>query len=121
MTAADWADPNARSLCLYLDGADDPDRAADGSLLVDDDFLFLVNAVVGTSRVRHSPTRPGQMWYREIDSFDPTASSTPGLWTPDGTVVCSAPVRRCASRSRSAAARLGRPSRRAPLADDLVE
>ena len=44
MTSENWSDPNARSLSLYLDGADDPDRAADGTLLVDDDFLFLVNA-----------------------------------------------------------------------------
>ena len=44
MTAADWGDPNARSLARYLDGSDDPDRGDDGSLLVDDDFLFMVNA-----------------------------------------------------------------------------
>ena len=44
MTAADWADPSARSLALYLDGCDDPDRDVDGALLVDDDFLVLVNA-----------------------------------------------------------------------------
>jgi isoamylase len=44
MTTADWADPNARCLALYLDGADDPDRDEDGRLLVDDDFLVLVNS-----------------------------------------------------------------------------
>ncbi len=43
MTAADWADANARALGIYLDGSDDPDRAADGRPLVDDDFLVLVN------------------------------------------------------------------------------
>ncbi|HEY6790509.1 MAG TPA: glycogen debranching protein GlgX, partial [Trebonia sp.] len=44
MTSADWADPNARAIALYLDGSDDPDEAADGTWLVDDDFLVLVNA-----------------------------------------------------------------------------
>src|SRR6202035_1961490 len=44
MTAPDWADPSALALAVYLDGSDDPDRAADGSPLLDDDFLVLVNA-----------------------------------------------------------------------------
>ncbi len=37
MTAADWADPSPLALALYLDGSDDPDRAADGTPLLDDD------------------------------------------------------------------------------------
>ena len=44
MTAPNWADPGALAVALYLDGSGDPDRAADGSLLADDDFLILVNA-----------------------------------------------------------------------------
>jgi pullulanase/glycogen debranching enzyme len=43
MMTADWADHNARSLAIYLDGVDDPDRGGDGRPLVDDDFLVLVN------------------------------------------------------------------------------
>jgi glycogen operon protein len=71
MTAADWADPGARSLILYLDGADDPDRAPDGSLLVDDDFLVAVNAWWEPLDVVIPATRPGRAWYGEIDTFDP--------------------------------------------------
>ena len=44
MTGADWADPDALAVALYPDGCDDPDRAADGTWLADDDFLVLVNA-----------------------------------------------------------------------------
>ena len=44
MTGGDWADPNARAIALYLDGSDDPDRAENGTPLLDDDFLILVNA-----------------------------------------------------------------------------
>jgi isoamylase len=44
MTVADWDNPEARSVALYLDGADLPDRTDDGSPLTDDDFLILVNA-----------------------------------------------------------------------------
>ena len=44
MNGADWADPNARAIAIYLDGSDDPDLADDGGLLVDDDSLVLVNS-----------------------------------------------------------------------------
>jgi len=44
MDDADWADPNARAIAIYLDGSDDPDRAEDGTPLLDDDFLVLVNS-----------------------------------------------------------------------------
>ncbi len=44
MTSNDWADGSALAVAVYLDGSDEPDRAADGSPMVDDDFLVLVNA-----------------------------------------------------------------------------
>ena len=31
MTGGDWSVPSAPAIALYLDGADDPDRAADGA------------------------------------------------------------------------------------------
>jgi isoamylase len=43
MTQANWADPEARSIALFIDGATDPDVAADGEPIRDDDFLVLVN------------------------------------------------------------------------------
>lgn len=33
MTVAGWDDPGSRAVALYLDGADDPDRAEDGTPL----------------------------------------------------------------------------------------
>jgi len=74
MTQSEWADPNARSLAIYLDGADDPDRAADGHPLVDDDFLVLVNAWWEPLDFTIPVTRPQQTWHLEIDTFDPSAS-----------------------------------------------
>ncbi len=44
MDGTDWADGSALAIGIYLDGSDDPDRAEDGSALLDDDFLVLVNA-----------------------------------------------------------------------------
>ncbi len=43
MTDSDWADPEARSVVVLLDGGKDPDYAADGTPLVDDDHVILVN------------------------------------------------------------------------------
>ena len=44
MTGPDWSDSGARAVAIYLDGSDAPDRAADGTPMIDDDFLVLVNA-----------------------------------------------------------------------------
>ena len=71
MTEGDWADPNALAVGIYLDGWDDPDRAEDGRLLLDDDFLVLVNAWWEPLDFTIPPTRPGQAWQPEIDSYDP--------------------------------------------------
>jgi glycogen operon protein len=76
MTAADWADPAALSLAVYLDGSDDPDRAEDGTLLVDDDFLVLFNAWWEPLDFIVPGVRDGQMWQAEIDTYDPPAVAT---------------------------------------------
>ncbi len=73
MNGADWADPNARAIAIYLDGADDPDRAQDGTFLVDDDFLVLVNSWWEPLGFVLPKTRPGAQWLAEIDSHDPAA------------------------------------------------
>ena len=71
MTGADWADPNALAIALYLDGSDDPDRAADGTWLTDDDFLVLVNAWWEPLDFVLPDTRPQAGWQVEIDTYDP--------------------------------------------------
>ncbi len=77
MTAADWADPNALAIALYLDGADDPDRAADGTLLTDDDFLVLVNAWWQPLDFVLPDTRPQARWQVEIDTYDLASQAGP--------------------------------------------
>jgi glycogen operon protein len=89
MTADDWSDPNARSLSLYLDGADDPDLDLDGSPLVDDDFLLMVNAWWEPLDFVIPATRPGQTWHRQIDTFAPAA--TPAAPQPEGGSVTVGP------------------------------
>ena len=72
MTGADWSDMNARALTLYLDGSDDPDRAADGTPMLDDDFLVLVNAWWQPLDFVLPATRAEAAWQVELDSYDPT-------------------------------------------------
>ena len=71
MTAADWSDASALAIALYLDGSDDPDRAADGTWLVDDDFLVLFNAWWEPLDFVIPETRAGLEWRAEIDTYDP--------------------------------------------------
>ena len=73
MSGTDWADPNARAIAIYLDGADDPDMAEDGTALVDDDFLVLVNSWWEPLDFVLPATRPGAQWQAELDSYDPDA------------------------------------------------
>ena len=81
MDGGDWADPGARSVAIYLDGSDAPDRAADGSLLTDDDFLVLINAWwEPLDFVIPERTRDGQTWQPVLDSYDLTGE-------PDGSAA----------------------------------
>ena len=77
MTGPDWADPGARCLTLYLDGSDAPDRDLNGSPLLDDDFLLLVNAWWEPLEFTVPATRPGQVWEGELDTYDPATTPAP--------------------------------------------
>ena len=52
---------------------DAPDRAADGSPLIDDDFLVLVNAWWEPLDFVLPAICAGQQWVAEIDTFEPSA------------------------------------------------
>jgi glycogen operon protein len=76
MNDGDWADPSALAIAVYLDGSDDPDRAEDGTLMLDDDFLVMVNAWWEPLGFALPRTRPGAQWHAEIDTHDPAAPAT---------------------------------------------
>jgi isoamylase len=78
MTAAQWSDMSALAIALYLDGSDAPDRAADGALLLDDDFLVLVNAWWEPLDFVLPVTREQAAWRLEVDTYDPAAAGQPG-------------------------------------------
>ncbi len=87
MTSPEWADPDARSIAIYLDGTDDPDRAADGALLVDDDFLVLVNGWWESLDFIIPSTRPALSWRVELDTFDPSRAPGEALGAGDRTTA----------------------------------
>jgi isoamylase len=72
MTDGDWSDASALAIALYLDGSNDPDRAADGTPLLDDDFLVLVNAWWEPLEFVLPSTRERAAWHVEIDTYDLT-------------------------------------------------
>jgi isoamylase len=77
VTAEEWADPGAHCVAIYLDGVDEPDHADDGSPLLDDDFLVLVNAWWEPLEFVIPTTRDGQVWEPDLDSFEPSGVPTP--------------------------------------------
>ena len=72
---------------MYLDGSDAPDRDENGSLLIDDDLLVLVNGWERTDRLR-APRHPaGQPWTVELDSAVLDASVPAAAVRVPGAVV----------------------------------
>ncbi|MFY9930683.1 MAG: glycogen debranching protein GlgX [Streptosporangiaceae bacterium] len=78
MDGADWADPGARALAIYLDGSGDPDRAEDGTPMLDDDFMVLVNSWWEPLGFVLPAARPDAEWHTEIDSYDPASPAGAG-------------------------------------------
>jgi glycogen operon protein len=73
MTPENWADPAARCLGIYLDGDDAPDRAEDGTLLVDDEFLVFVNGWWEPLEFTIPDTGHDVEWTVELETFDPAS------------------------------------------------
>ena len=71
MTSADWADPLARSIALFIDGATDPDVGRDGTPMEDDDFILFVNAWWEPLAFQVPADVAAQQWEVVCDSFDP--------------------------------------------------
>ena len=75
MTESAWSDASALAIALYLDGSDDPDRAADGTPLLDDDFLVLVNAWWEPLEFALPVTREQATWRPEFGTYNPAEAA----------------------------------------------
>jgi len=75
MTVPEWDDPRMHAVAVYLDGTDSPDDAEDGTPLLDDDFLILVNAYWEPVTFTLPADRgSAQTWFVELDTYDPSVS-----------------------------------------------
>ena len=83
MSPAEWSDGSSLAIALYLDGSDAPDRAADGTPLLDDDFLLLVNAWWEPLDFVLADLRAGAGWHVEVDTFGPGSLDPGTLAGPD--------------------------------------
>ncbi|OBG24564.1 glycogen debranching protein GlgX [Mycobacterium sp. 852002-51057_SCH5723018] len=72
MTPEDWADPSARSIAVFIDGATDPDVDTDGTALIDDDFLVFVNAWWEPLSFSVPADLAQHPWDIVCDTFNPT-------------------------------------------------
>ncbi|MGH3262941.1 MAG: glycogen debranching protein GlgX, partial [Trebonia sp.] len=91
-----WADPAMHTIAVYLDGTDAPDEADDGTPLLDDDFLILVNAYWEDVTFTIPPVREYQQaWLAELDSHDPqiNASTEPERHTGDQVIAHARSIR----------------------------
>ena len=75
MTDADWDDRGGLAVGIYLDGSDSPDRAVDGSLLIDDDFYLMVSAfweplTFTVPDVRTPANGAAPPWQTELSTYD---------------------------------------------------
>src|SRR5271169_233495 len=87
MTGADWSDENALAIALYLDGSDAPDRAEDGTPMLDDDFLVLVNAWWEPLDFALPVTSEQASWRIDVDTYDPSRTVA-GRHAGDRVTVC---------------------------------
>ena len=78
MDGGDWSDPNARCLAIHLDGQRRPRPAADGTPLVDDDFLVLVNGWWEPLDFVVPDVGAPKRWVAVLDTHAPDATSDGG-------------------------------------------
>jgi glycogen operon protein len=91
VTDEQWVDPTMHAMAIYLDGTNAPDQAQDGTPLLDDDFLILVNAWWEPVTFTLPPVRETtQTWFIELDSYDPAVSAAREFprHTGDQVVAC---------------------------------
>jgi glycogen operon protein len=92
MTEQNWADPVARSIAVLIDGSTDPDCSEDGTLLLDDDFLVLINAWWEPLTFTMPAEVSARCWQILCDTFDPTrvgAADRHLQVGPRSLVICS--------------------------------
>jgi isoamylase len=95
MTTENWADPEAKAVALFIDGATDPDVAAQGDPMAEDDFLIIVNAWWEPLKFQIPADVSARTWEVVCDTFDPArggAAAGPFDVGPRSILVLRAPA-----------------------------
>jgi glycogen operon protein len=72
MTEPNWTDKAARSIAVLIDGSANRDCSEDGTPLLDDDFLVLINAWWEPLAFTMPAEVSARCWQILCDTFDPT-------------------------------------------------
>ena len=96
MTDAYWRDPASRALAVVLDGTAEPDRDAEGVLMVDEDLLIMINGWWEPLdfTLPPPPERPGTApaaWRVELDTFAGVIWPVEADLRPPGTTLTVGP------------------------------
>jgi isoamylase len=92
MTEQNWADQAARSIAVLIDGSADPDCSEDGTPLLDDDFLVLINAWWEPLTFTMPAEVSARCWQILCDTFDPARAGVADRHLqvgPRSLVICS--------------------------------
>ncbi len=68
MAEQDWADGDARTMMVFLNGSAIPEPDARGKAILDDDFLVIYNADHDDQTFRLPPAEYGERWLTEVDT-----------------------------------------------------
>ena len=119
MTAENSVDSNVRSVGLFIDGATDPDVGADGTPMVDNDFLVLINAWWEPLTFTVPADLSARQWSVVCDTHDPERSDAVGHAVAVGlgqwSSCCRRPKRRLVTSSR------GHPRMFGPASDRAID
>jgi isoamylase len=80
MTRSDWERGDARSVGVFLNGAEIAAETREGEPILDDSFLILFNAWRDPLPFRLPPVRFGRRWALELSTAEPGLE--PGAWEP---------------------------------------
>jgi isoamylase len=85
MSDEQWRDGFARSLAVFLSGRGLDEQDERGRLLVDNDFLLLVNAHHETVEFRLPAQPEDALWVLRLDTTNPAFETEEKAWEPGGT------------------------------------
>ena len=80
MTRRDWGDTSLRTVGLFLNGGEIPDRTREGDQVADDSFVVLFNSHSEPATFVLPPRRFGPRWRLDLSTAEPEAAGGERSW-----------------------------------------